>query len=159
MANYSVWILEESNISVTGGVTLDGITQGDGSHLDGEFITLNNNNWKEIEIRDRGSDDRFDDNDGNQRLDGAQSFDGAGYADNVVVEAEYRITLRDPATGIEYDALGVNFRTTSPGYGTVEGLSFVDVIPPIGVALEVVGTMDSAPAREHFGQLLTQFFA
>ncbi len=37
MANYSVWILEESNVSVTGGQTLDGITYADGTRVEAEY--------------------------------------------------------------------------------------------------------------------------
>ena len=139
MANYSVWILEESNVSVTGGQTLDGITQGDGSNLDGEFITLNSNDWLEVKIRDNGSDDTFDDNDGNQRLDGAQTIDGITYADGTRVEAEYRIEVTDPSGNV-YEVIGFNVQNSSPAYGTVEGLVFVgqsQAWPPIGVPLEV----------------------
>lgn len=143
MTDYTIWALGASQITVSGvDGNLSGFDQGDGSHLMGRTITLDSFNFEELSISDAGSDADFDDNDGNQRLDGAQSFDGVNYADNVVVEAEYRITLRDPDTGIEYDALGVNFRTTNPGYGTIEGLSFVDVIPPTGVALEVIDTFE-----------------
>ena len=138
MANYSVWALGESQISISGGGQLDGVTQGDGSHLVGLTVTLDSYDFQELLIRDRGSDVNFDDNDGNQRLRGAQTFDGASYSNNTRIEAEYRIVLRDPNTGIEYEALAINFATTSPAYGTVEGLSFVDVIPPAGVPLEVI---------------------
>lgn len=137
MANYSIWALGESQLSISGGGQLDGVTQGDGSHLEGLTITLNSFNFEQINIRDRGSDVNFDDNDGNQRLNGGQSFDGASYGNNTRIEAEYRIVLRDPDTGIEYEALAVNFNNSSPSYGTIEGLSFVDTIPPSGVALEV----------------------
>lgn len=140
MADYSVWILEESNISVTGGVSLDGITQGDGSHLDGEFITLNSNAWLETFIRDGGSDTNFDDNDGNQRLDGAQTIDGTTYSDGTRVEAEYFIEVRDP-DGNTYEMVSFNVNNSSPSYATVEGLAFVGPPqgwPPIGVPLEVI---------------------
>lgn len=142
MANYSVWALGASQISISGGGRLDGVTQGDGSHLIGRTLTLNSFAFEELRISDGGSDISFDDNDGNQRLVDAQSFDGVSYSRNTVVEAEYRITLRDPTSGMEYEALGFNFRTSSPAYGTVEGLSFVDVIPPAGVALEIIGAFE-----------------
>ncbi len=144
MANYSVWILEESNISVSGGESLDGITQGDGSNLEGEFITLNNTNWKEVTIRDGGSDANFDDNDGNQRLDGAQTIDGVTYSDGTRVEAEYRIQVQD-SDGNVYDVIGFNVRNSNPAYGTVEGLAFVgppQSWPPVGDALEVVDSFE-----------------
>jgi len=140
MARYSVWILEESNISVSGGVTLDGITQGDGSHLVGETITLNNNNWLETFVSDRGGDTDFDDNDTNQRLDGAQTINGTSYSDGTVVEAEYRIVLED-SDGNTYEALAYNVRDSSPSYATVEALSFVGPPqgwPPVGEPLTVV---------------------
>lgn len=144
MANYSVWILEESNISITGGVTLDGITQGDGSHLDDEFITLNSNDWKEIEIRDGGSDDRFDDNDGNQRLNGTQTIDGVTYNNGTRVEAEYYIEMVD-ADGNVYEAIAFNVRNSSPAYATNEGLAFVGPPqgwPPVGVPLRVTLSLE-----------------
>ena len=144
MANYSVWILEESNISVSGGVTLDGITQGDGSHLVGQTITLNNNNWLEVHIRDRGPDTDFDDNDGNQRLDGAQTIDGITYPSGRRVEAEYRITVQDSA-GNSYDVIGFNVRNSNPAYGTIEGLAFVgdpQDWPPVGEPLTVGGAAE-----------------
>lgn len=139
MADYSVWILEESNISVSGGESLDGITQGDGSHLDGETITLLNNNWLEVTIRDNGSDSDFDDNDGNQRLDGAQVIDGVTYSDGTRVEAEYFIELTDEFGNV-YEAVSFNVRNSNPAYATVEGLAFIGPPkgwPPVGVPLEV----------------------
>ena len=141
MATYSVWILEESNISVSGGKTLDGITQGDGSHLLGETITLNNNNWLETTIRD--DDTNFDDND-NQQLQGDQTIDGTTYADGTRVEGEYRITLED-ADGNQYEAVAYNVDNSSPAYGTSEGLAFVgppEGWPPQGVELTVVATSE-----------------
>ncbi len=144
MADYSVWILEESNITVSGGVTLDGITQGDGSHLDGETITLETNDWLEIEITDGGSDDDFDDNDGNQRLDGAQTIDGVTYADGTRVEAEYFIELED-GEGNVYQAIAFNVRNSSPAYATVEGLAFVGPPqdwPPVGEPLLVTLSLE-----------------
>ncbi|MEM6588273.1 MAG: Hint domain-containing protein [Pseudomonadota bacterium] len=144
MADYSVWILEESNISVSNGVSLDGITQGDGSHLDGEFITLLNNNWLEVEITDGGSDANFDDNDGNQRLDGAQTIDGVTYANGTRVEAEYFIQLTGP-DGTVYEAISFNVRNSNPAYGTVEGLAFIgppQAWPPVGVPLEVTLSLE-----------------
>ena len=137
MATYSVWILEESNITVSGGKTLDGITQGDGSHLLGETITLQNNDWVETRIRD--DDGNFDDND-NQRLDGDQTIDGVTYGDGTKVEAEYRVVLED-ADGNRYEAIAYNVNNSSPAYATNEGLAFVGPPqgwPPQGVELTVV---------------------
>jgi len=138
MPRYSIWILEESNISISGGVTLDGVTQGDGSHLVGETITLNSNDWLETRIRDNDRD--FDDNDGNQRLEGAQTIDGTTYGNNTTVEAEYRIVLED-SDGNQYEAVAYNVNNSSPSYGTIEGLAFVGPPqgwPPVGETLTVV---------------------
>ncbi|MFO7919661.1 MAG: Hint domain-containing protein [Nioella sp.] len=138
MANYSIWMLEEANISVGGGKTLDGITQGDGSHLLGETITLNSNDWLQVDISD--NDGNFDDNDGNQRLDGDQTIDGATYSDGTKIEAEYRITVQD-GDGNTYEVIAVNVNNSSPAYATNEGLAFVGPPqgwPPVGEALTVI---------------------
>ncbi len=145
MVDYTIAILPESSLSITNGVVLDGITQGDGSHLLGEFITINNSSFTTINITD--DDTNLDDNDGNQVLNGAQAFDGTSYSNNIVIEAEYQFTLRDNATGDTYQVVSMNFATTSPSYGTVEGLAFVGTMPPVGVSLEVIS------AREGPGSL------
>ncbi len=119
MANYSFWALGESHVTVSGGGQLDGVTQGDGSHLVGRTITLTDNAWEEIDVRDRGSDRNFDDNDGNQRLRGSQTFDGVTYSNNTRIEAEYEFVLLDPSTGQTYRVLSVNFNNSSPSYGTI----------------------------------------
>jgi len=140
MSDYSIWILEESNISVSGGQSLDGITQGDGSHLLGETITLNNSNWLQVDIRDAGADSDFDDNDGNQRLDGAQTIDGTTYSDGTRIEAEYRLIVED-GDGNTYEVIAVNVNNSSPAYATNEGLAFVgppQAWPPVGEPLTVV---------------------
>lgn len=152
MADYSIWVLGASHISVSGGEELSGFTQGEGTHLVGETIRLENNSWEEIFVSDNGNDDDFDDNDSNQRLDGAQVIDSISYANNRVVEAEYTITLRDESTGQEYTA--VAFNVNEPGspfssYGTVEGLAFVGGVggfPPIGVDLVVIGSSEGPGA-------------
>jgi len=145
MANYSVWMLEASNITVSGGQSLSGITQGDGSHLVGETIRLDTNDWLETFIRDGGQDTDFDDNDNNQRLDGAQTIGGTTYGNSTRVEAEYRITLRDPDTGDTWDVLGYNVVNSSPAYATIEGLAFVGPpggFPPVGKDLEVISASE-----------------
>jgi Hint domain len=144
----SVWMLEESNITISGGAILDGITQGDGSHLVGNTITLNAPLWKETFIND--GDANFDDNDTSQALSGAQTINGVLYASGTQVEAEYTLVLRDPATGLTYTAYGYNVSTGSPAYGTVEGLSFVGGLfgfPPTGVALQVVSATEGPGAQ------------
>ncbi len=142
MADYSIWALGASQISISGGASLGNPSQGDGSHLVGRSITLNSYRFEEILVRDAGSDTSFDDNDSNQVLRGRQSFDGRSYANGTVIEAEYRIVLRDPATGRTYEALGVNMRNSSPNYATVEGLAFIDRFPPQGVALRVISASE-----------------
>mgnify|MGYP006300164537 FL=1 len=148
MPVYSVWILEESNITISGGKSLDGITQGDGSHLVGETITLDNNDWLETRLRD--NDRNFDDND-NQRLHGDQTIDGTTYGNNTRVEAEYRIVMED-ADGNQYEAIAYNVNNSSPAYATNEGLAFVGPPqgwPPRGVELTVT---DASEGPGSFGQ-------
>lgn len=140
MANYDFWALGEASVTVSGGGQLDGVTQGDGSHLVGLSITLNSSNFENLDLKDNDLD--FDDNDSNQRLQGSQLFDGQTYGNNTRVEAEYQMVLRDPATGIEYRAVAVNFENSNPSYATIEGLAFVDVIPPVGVALTVISATE-----------------
>jgi hypothetical protein len=141
MPVFSIWGVGKSWLQLSGGADLNGVTQGDGSHLVGRTLTLTSyDHFEEIVLSD--NDGFFDDNDGGQELQGRQWFDGVRYNNNTDVEAEYRITLRDPATGEEYDALAINFATTNPAYGTIEGLGFVDRIPPAGVALEIVAAYE-----------------
>ena len=64
------------------------------------------------------------------------------YGNNTVIEAEYQMVLRDPNTGIEYRAVSVNMNNSSPAYATIEGIAFVDVIPPTRVALEVISASE-----------------
>lgn len=135
MAKYDFWALGETSVTVSGGGSLDGVTQGDGSHLLGLQITLNSANWEQITLKD--NDSNVDDNDGGQRLQQAQSFDGVSYGNNTEVEMEYRIVMVDPNTGIHYEALAVNFDNSTPQYATIEGLVFIDKVPPVGVALTV----------------------
>lgn len=143
MPTYDLWILGESSISVSGGKTLDGITQGDGSHLVGETITLNAPNWEKVTISD--NDPVFADNDGNQRLAGAQTIDGVNYAGNTKVEAEYTLTLLDAATGKTYTVVAFNVNNSSPPFATVEGLAFLGppkAWPPVNKPLIVVAATE-----------------
>jgi hypothetical protein len=148
MPVYTVWMLEETNITISppppgGQPGLDGITQGDGSHLLNRTITLNNGNFLETFIQDNDSD--FEDNDTSQRLSGAQTIDGTTYAANTVVEAEYRLVLQD-ANGKQWTVYGYNVNNSSPAYATVEGLAFRPAadgsFPPIGTPLTVVATSE-----------------
>lgn len=165
MANFVISALGESQLTISGGGQLDGVTQGDGSHLVGLTITLNAKVFTPIHVRDSGSDIFFDDNDNNQRAQVAPGddpqdgidFDGATYGSNVRFEAEYSITLRDPNTGEEYRAVAVNFNDSNPSYATVEGLAFIDEIPPAGVPLDVIfaseGPGDFGVARVRFDDI------
>lgn len=140
MPDYSVWMLWESNLSLTGGVTLDGITQGDGSHLVGEYLTINSTTTQEVFVSD--NETSFDDNDGNQRLNGAQTIDGITYADNSIIEAEYQIVVEDESTGIQYTIIGINIVSDSPPFGTVEGIGFVGSVPPVGAPLRIISASE-----------------
>ncbi|MFP7675162.1 Hint domain-containing protein [Marivita sp. S0852] len=142
MGNYSIWVLGESAVSLTGGVTLDGITQGDGSHLVGEFMTFTSRDFEEVQVRDNGPDTTFDDNDSSQRLNGAQTLFGTSYRNGTRIEAEYEFVLRDDATGIEYRALAVNFNNSSPSYATNEAVAFVDTVPPFNTSLRVISARE-----------------
>ena len=50
--NYQIYVLDAAAVTVTGGKTLDGVTQGDGSHLPGETIMLTGDTWTPIAIND-----------------------------------------------------------------------------------------------------------
>lgn len=139
----TIYALEASNVAVSGGGQLSGITQGDGSHLLGLTLTLLSNDWVTVLISD--NDPSFSDNDGSQRLEGAQTFDGVTYAGNRRVEAEFGITVEDP-DGVVYQLLAFNIN--EPGvrsYATVEGLAFIGGaggFPPINVPLTVTGAQE-----------------
>lgn len=141
MPDYSIFMLDESQLTISGGGQLDGVTQGNGSHLVGLDITLNSDAWTEVAITD--NDANFQDSDSSQRLDGAQTIGGTLYADGTVVEAEYSLTLSDGVN--TWTAIGFNVNNSSPAYGTVEGLAFIGGpggFPPIGVPLEVVAAQE-----------------
>jgi hypothetical protein len=145
MADYSIWVLGESNLSFSGSTVLDGITQGDGSHLVGETMTINSTSQTEVFVKDGGSDTNFSDNDSNQRLDGTQVIDGVSYANNTRIEAEFEFIARDDATGIEYRVVAVNINNSSPAYGTNEAIAFVGTPPPVGVALTILSAQEGPP--------------
>jgi hypothetical protein len=142
MPTYDIYVLEENAISLSGGAVLDGVTQGDGSNLNGIFITLNSTAWQPITITEPDDAD-FRDNDGNQRLDGPATLNGITYATNTQVEAEYGLVLSDGVNN--WTVVGFNVNNSSPAYGTVEGLAFIGGpggFPPVGVALEVVSAFE-----------------
>lgn len=155
--SYTIWAIAEASLTITGttgGNGLDGITQGDGSHLVGATIVWNGGGWDAIAVTD--NDPNFDDNDSSQRV--TQTIFGVSYT-NRIIEAEYTIVLRDP-DGNEYTAIGVNVNEPgqSPAYATVEGLAFVGARPPSGVPLLVVSAREgpgslgqpSLPAADFF---------
>ncbi len=143
MADYSIFVLGEGQLSVSVAQGLDGINQGTGIHLIGETITINSRSATEVFITDAGSDTNFSDNDGNQRLNGDQTIDGTLFASGTRVEAEYGITLTDGTT--TWQAVAFNVNNSSPAYGTVEGIAFIGgpgQFPPAGVPLTVVSTQE-----------------
>lgn len=143
MADYSIYVLGESQMTISGGEQLDGITQGDGSHLVGQTITFNTVNPTEVFISDAGADTDFRDNDGNQVLNGDQTIDGILYSSGTRVEAEYGITLTDGTN--TWQAVGFNVNNSSPSFGTIEGLAFIGgpgSFPPAGVPLTVVSAQE-----------------
>ncbi len=141
MPNYDIYVLGESQITVSGGGQLDGITQGDGSHLAGRTITLNSGAWAPISVRDDDVD--FQDNDTGQRLNGAQTVDGISFADNTIVEAEFGLVVTDGTNS--WTLVGFNVNNSNPAYATIEGLAFIGGpggFPPVGVPLSVVSTSE-----------------
>ncbi|MCU4652628.1 Hint domain-containing protein [Roseibacterium sp. SDUM158016] len=137
---YTIYMLPEGQMTISGGV-LDGVTQGDGSHLLGASITLNSNDWMAIDVTDNDPD--FDDNDGNQRLGTSVTVDGVTYSAGSRVEAEYSLTVSDGTNS--YTLVAFNFATTSPAYATIEGLAFIGPtggFPPIGVPLNVTASQE-----------------
>lgn len=163
MAQYTIFVIGEDDITLSGGAILDGVSQGDGSHLVADpgdppiTLTINNRNWQPLKIDDGGNggaDSNFADNDGNQRLaeftpgddgngiDGVQQLDGVDYADGTRIEAEYRFVMEDPNTGIQYEVLAVNINNSNPSFGTVEALAFVDEVPPVGTPLTIISAQE-----------------
>jgi len=142
MPDYDIYVLGESDVTVTGGNgQLDGVTGGNGSNLNGATITLTSNAWAPVSITD--DDPNFQDSDGSQRLLGAQDIDGITYANNSVVEAEYGFTVSDGTNS--WTLIGFNVNNSSPAYGTVEGLAFIGGpgdFPPINVPLTVTSTFE-----------------
>ena len=130
MANYDIYVLQEDDLSISGGGQLDGVTQGDGSHLVGLTLTINAANWQPVSIVD--GDSSFGDNDGNQRLDGPATLNDTTYADGTRVEAEYGITVtldpNDPNSPT-WQLVGFNVRDSSPAFGTIEGIAVIGLDP------------------------------
>jgi hypothetical protein len=151
VAIYTVHLLEESKLTISGGGQLDGVTQGDGSHMLGRTVTINSGPTQAIQVTDgsaSNSDNNFADNDGNQSLTNTISIDEDGdgiqetYGAGTRIEAEFQFVMRDPGTGATYRVLAVNIRNSSPAYGTVEGIAFVNEVPPQNVALQVISAQE-----------------
>lgn len=138
---YDIFALGESAITVSGGGQLDGVTQGDGTHLPGLTLTINTPDWQQIAITD--NDPNFQDSDGSQQLDGDQTFDGVLYTNGTRVEAEYGITVTD---GVDtWTLVGFNINNSTPAFGTVEGIAVIGgpgSFPPPGVALTVTSAFE-----------------
>ena len=141
LPDYDIYVLDESAISISGGEQLDGVTQGDGSHLDGLTITLNSAAWQPVAITDDDAD--FQDNDSGQTLNGPATIDGTTYSSGTSVEAEFGIVVSDGTNS--WTLVGFNVSTGSPSYATIEGLAFIGGpggFPPVGVPLTVTSTFE-----------------
>lgn len=141
MVDYTIYVLDEADISLSGGTQLDGQTQGDGSHLVNETLTLNNLNFTAIDITD--NDSNFRDNDGNQVLNGDQEIDGVTYTSGTRVEAEYSFVVSDGTN--TWTLIGFNVDNSSPRFGTVEGIAVIGGpggFPPAGVPLTIVSASE-----------------
>ncbi|MGB0497587.1 MAG: Hint domain-containing protein [Rubricella sp.] len=158
MPVYTLYTLPESELTISGGAVLDGVTQGTGEHLVGETITLNSNSWQTIQIDD--DDANFDDNDTGQTLDGAATVDGITFPDGRVIEAEYTLTVQDP-DGNSYTIIGYNIRAASgdpSSYSTIEGLAFIGPVggfPPVGVPLTVVSNAEGPSGTTTYASYAT----
>lgn len=175
MAEYTIWALDASFVTVEADTDGDGIpdavpalenpqapnllsgwSQGAGSHLfgpavtDPRYITLTDNAWVPIEITDGGTDSAFADNDGNQTLTSSTVFGGTTYSAGLVVEAEYTLILSDGTntyTLVAFNIREPNSPVNNP-FGTIEGLAFIGEFPPVGVPLEIVGASEGPSANE-----------
>jgi hypothetical protein len=138
---YVIYALEESNITVSGGV-LSGGTQGNGSHLIGAQITLATNGWIPVPIND--TEDDFADSDNSQRLDTSTpfTFNGTQYTGTPRVEAEYTLQVTDGVNSYTLIGFNINEPGAPNSFGTVEGLAFIGTFPPVGVPLTVTGASE-----------------
>jgi hypothetical protein len=146
---FTIYVLAEGQMTIDGAV-LDGVTQGDGSHLVGRTITLNSNAWQAVEINDNDAD--FADNDSGQQLADPVTIDGTTFSTGTRVEAEYSLTAM--AGGETYTLVAFNIVNSSPSYATVEALAFIGSqggFPPIGVPLTITAAQEgpSFPAVDY----------
>ena len=138
---YDIYIIDESDLTISDGQQLDGVTQGTGEHLLGTTITFNTRDWYAVTMED--NDANFSDQDGAQRLVGDQYVDGVLYSDRTQVQAEYELTVTDGTN--TWTLIGFNVRNSNPISSSVEGLALVGdtgSYPPVGVPLTVVSTAD-----------------
>lgn len=141
----TVYTLSSDDVTVSNGLSISGVSGGNGAHLTGQTIVLESNNWQAIEVTD--SDANFQDNQsGSQTLTNAVTVDGVNYAAGLGLEAEYTVVFADSA-GNEYTLVAFNIR--EPGapnpYGSVEALAFVGGeggFPPIGETLTFVSAQE-----------------
>ncbi|MFQ6554294.1 Hint domain-containing protein [Aestuariibius insulae] len=165
MPNYTIYVLDEADITLTNSdgtaENLDGVNQGDGSHLVGDTLTLGGSNWMPTEISD--DDANFSDNDTRgttaQTLVNETSLDGSTFSAGSKVEAEYSFVVTDgtfdsEGNPVTWTLVGFNIATTNPSYGTVEGLAFIGGpggFPPVGVPLTVVSAAEGPnfPAADY----------
>lgn len=136
---YDIYVLDESDVTLTGAV-LDGVTQGDGSHMVGATMVLSPD-WYPVSINDNDAD--FSDNDSSQTLNGTQTVDGVSYGGGTRVEAEYSMVLSDGTN--QWTVVAFNVNNSSPAFGTVEGLAFIGGpggFPPAGVTLTVLSAAE-----------------
>lgn len=137
---YTIHILPEGSMTIAG-AQLDGITQGDGSHMIGATLTLNSSAWQAVEIDDNDTD--FEDNDNSQQLADPTLIDGVSFAAGSRIEAEYSLTATDGTN--TWTLIAVNVNNSSPSYATVEGLAFIGPVggfPPLGVPLTVTDAQE-----------------
>ncbi|MEO1795442.1 MAG: Hint domain-containing protein [Pseudomonadota bacterium] len=143
MADYTIYVLDETDVSIALPKALDGQTQGDGSHLNGQTMTITSSDWTQINIRD--NDVNFSDNDKSQRLDGDQEINGVTYDDNRIVEAEFSFEasyVDDDGVTQTWTLVAFNVREPdgeySNIYGSIEGIAVIGGsgdFPPTGVPL------------------------
>ncbi len=142
MAEYDIYLLDKSSVSFQGSGQLDGVSQGDGSHMVGEVITLSSDPFRPISISDEG-DANFQDNDSNQTLNGAQEIDGTVYPSGTRVEAEFSFTVTDGTD--TWTVIAFNVNNSSPSYGTIEGIAIIGDpgdFPPPGTPLTVTSAAE-----------------
>lgn len=85
------------------------------------------------------ADATFDDDAGvAQTLSGAQTLNGTLYADGTIIEAEYRIVVRD-SLGNDYE---LQFVSVNNDAYNIEGFVAQGAMPPMGEDLLVVGSSD-----------------